>query len=202
MIQKGSKFYLKNTNLANVPGVNPIQFDSLEDYEQFIKWQRSQGIRCPVLYLQASYDTQGEEVYKARPSPNNIMPGLPIGQNFQQPAQPPEILLYDAARNDPPYNMNSFPGYDPQDQYIGVNTPLDKMFHAPYGTISPNPMDTTWGGLKYTQSLIDKGYFSGDEVYEAGPPGPSLQAEGVYILIFIITNYIFREISIFNRCIN
>jgi hypothetical protein len=31
LIQKGSKFYLYNSNVAQVPGVNPVEFDNLED---------------------------------------------------------------------------------------------------------------------------------------------------------------------------
>ena len=30
--------------------------------------------------------------------------------------------------------------------------------------ISPNPMDSNWGGAAYTQSLVDKGYYKGNEV--------------------------------------
>ena len=76
LIQKGSQFYLYNSKQANVPGVNPITFDNLEDYTEFLDWQRSQGIRCPVLFLQESYDAQGNAVYNARPSPDNLQGGL------------------------------------------------------------------------------------------------------------------------------
>ena len=31
----------------------------------------------------------------------------------------------DANRDDPPYNQNNYAGIDPQDQYVGVRTPLD-----------------------------------------------------------------------------
>ena len=55
LIQKDSRFYLYNSKLAKVPGVNPIEFDNLEDYVEFLDWQRSQGIRCPVLYLQQTF---------------------------------------------------------------------------------------------------------------------------------------------------
>ena len=30
LIQKGSRFYLYNSKLAQVPGVNPVEFDNLE----------------------------------------------------------------------------------------------------------------------------------------------------------------------------
>ena len=77
LIQKGAAFFLYNSKRANVPGVNPIRFDNLEEYVEFTEWQRSQGILCPVLYLQHAYDAQGEPVYKARPSPTNLQGGQP-----------------------------------------------------------------------------------------------------------------------------
>ena len=49
LIQEGAKLHLYNTRRANVPGVNPITFQNLNEYVQFTKWQRSQGIRCPVM---------------------------------------------------------------------------------------------------------------------------------------------------------
>jgi hypothetical protein len=76
LIQKGSRFYLYNSKIAKVPGVNPVEFENLEDYTEFLDWQRSQGIRCPVLYLQHSYDAQGNPVYKVRPSVSEPQGGL------------------------------------------------------------------------------------------------------------------------------
>ena len=55
LIQKGSRFYLYNSKLAQVPGVNPVEFNNLEDYTEFLDWQRSQNIRCPVLFLQETF---------------------------------------------------------------------------------------------------------------------------------------------------
>ena len=66
-----------NSKLADVPGVNPITFSNLDEYVQFTDWQRANGIRCPILFLQHSYDIQGNSVYKARPSPENLNGGLP-----------------------------------------------------------------------------------------------------------------------------
>lgn len=161
LIQKGSVFYLYNSKRAKVPGVNPIRFNNLEDYTEFIKWQRSQGIRCPVLYLQQTYDTQGNQKYMIRnDSELNDLPPEFKGH----PTLPPENLLLDATRTDPPYNQDHYPSYDPLDQYVGLNTPLDKMFHESYNGVSPNPMDTNWGGGDFTQALIDKGFYKNREV--------------------------------------
>ncbi len=184
LIQKGTKFYLYNSKLAQVPGVNPIEFDNLEDYTEFLDWQRSQGIRCPVLYLQSSYDAQGNRVYKARPSVSEPQAGLPPSvaaptgiASQEQPipesslgypdalAYPNPTQLVDATRNDPPYNKGSYPAHDQTSYYVGKTTPLDMMdVEQEQSAVSANPMDPNWGGAAYTQSLIDKGYYKGDEV--------------------------------------
>jgi hypothetical protein len=185
LIQKDSKFHLYNSKLAEVPGVNPIEFNNLEDYTEFLDWQRSQGIRCPVLYLQSTYDAQGNQVYKARPSVTEPQAGLPpsdaspmgiasqvhpiMESSLGDPnalAYPNPTLLVDATRNDPPYNKRSYPGYDETSYYIGTTTPLDMMDIAQeQAPISPNPMDSNWGGAEYTQSLVDKGYYKQNEVH-------------------------------------
>jgi hypothetical protein len=173
LIQKGSAFFLYNSKLAKVPGVNPLRFNNLDDYVQFMDWQRSQGIRCPVLYLQESYDAQGNSVLKGRPSPTNLQGGLPdyIIQGGLADAVPvvPTTKLTDASRNDPPYNKNSYPGFDGENQDIGATTPLDKMFHESGSKVSDNPMDTNWGGLEYTQSLVDAGHYDDNQVSIAIP---------------------------------
>ena len=184
LIQKGSRFYLYNSKLAQIPGVNPVEFDNLEDYTEFLDWQRSQNIRCPVLFLQETYDAQGNRVYKSRPSVSEPQAGLPpsaaapIGIASQvspmmetslepvgEDAYPNPTLLVDATRNDPPYNQGSYPAHDQTSYYIGTTTPLDEMvIAAEKAKISPDPMNPNWGGAEYTQDLVDKGYYKDDEV--------------------------------------
>ena len=175
LIQKGIRFYLYNSKLAQVPGVNPVEFENLEDYTEFLDWQRSQNIRCPVLYLQESYDSQGNRVYKSRPSVSEPQAGLPPStaspntesslEPVGEPAYPNPTLLVDATRNDPPYNEQSYPAHDQTSYYVGTTTPLDKMnTQQEAAKVSPNPMDTNWGGSTYTQSLVDKGYYQENNV--------------------------------------
>ena len=162
LIQKDSKFYLYNSKLAKIPGVNPIEFENLEEYTEFLDWQRSQGIRCPVLYLQKTYDTQGNSAYKIRPGVTEPQGGLsPALPN----PHPNPTKLIDATRNDPPYNINSLPSYDESSFYVGSTTPLDIMNETQENLLySPNPMDPNWGGAAYTQSLVDKGFYADNEV--------------------------------------
>ena len=161
LIQKGARFYLYNSKVAKVPGVNPVEFDNLEEYTEFLDWQRSQGIRCPVLYLQQSYDAQGNEVYKSRPGVSEQQGGLPPSG----PVYPNPTLLVDATQNDPSYNINSYPAHDQTSYYVGTTTPLDKMNQQKENLLySDDPMDPNWGGIEYTQNLVDQGYYKDNEV--------------------------------------
>lgn len=152
LIQKGTKYYLYNSNLAQVPGVNPIEFNDLAEYTQFLEWQRGAGIRCPVLYVQNTYDAQGERVYKVRPSVTELDGGLP-------PSTPVSLPLKFAQMNNA---ENGYPAYDQSAYYVGA---LDQIENSHYNMLySDNPMDPNWGGAEYTQSLVDTGYYKGNEV--------------------------------------
>ena len=150
LIQKGPKFYLYNSNIASVPGVNPIEFNNLEEYTEFLEWQRGAGIRCPVLYVQNTYDAQGERVYKVRPSVTELEGGLP-------PTTPVPLPLK--------FNESIDPTFDQSNYYVGSISPLDQIKNSNYNMLySDNPMDPNWGGQKYTQALVDADYYKGNEV--------------------------------------
>ena len=152
--EKGILLY--NTNRAHVPGVNPVTFENLEEYKEFIDWQRSQGIRCPVLTLQKTNDTQSQPTYRILPDFENSGVGLPPSQVHGVGVEPqPVTKLFDAGHNE-----GSYPGFDPQNQYIGDFTPLDQMTHE--RGVSDNPMDATWGGQAVTEEAIESGKFAGD----------------------------------------
>jgi hypothetical protein len=163
LIQKGAKFFLYNSNIAQVPGVNPIEFNNLEEYSEFLQWQRSAGIRCPVLYVQNTYDTQGNPVYKVRPSVSELQGGLPPSTPVPLPLKFTELV--DATRADYPYNTNGYPAFDQSSYYIGSITPLDMIKNSEHNMLySDNPMDPNWGGIEYTQALVDAGYYKDNEV--------------------------------------
>lgn len=166
LIQKGAKFYLYNSNIAEVPGVNPIEFNNLEEYVEFLEWQRGAGIRCPVLYVQNTYDAQGNRVYTVRPSVTELQGGLPPTVPVALPTK-----LVDATQSDQPYNTNSVPAYDQSSYYVGTTTPLDTMNNEKENLLfSDNAMDQNWGGDEYTSALVDTGYYKGNEVSIAIPP--------------------------------
>ena len=52
LVQRGDKLMLLNTRKAKVPGINPILFNNLEEYTEFVQWQQAMKIKCPILYFQ------------------------------------------------------------------------------------------------------------------------------------------------------
>tara|TARA_B100001250_G_scaffold400947_1_gene412192 strand:- start:278 stop:1147 length:870 start_codon:yes stop_codon:yes gene_type:complete len=165
LTQKGDKIELLNTGLAKIPGVNPIVFNNLEEYVEFTEWQRSRGITCPLLYLQEQYSTDGKlDLYAMNGNPMNPVVGNPPYDSLFTPPHAqvaPTEKLSDASKDDLPYNVNSFPGYDGTSQYQGVNTPLDKLFTAGErsGPKSANAMDTNWGGVTYARDVVATGLY-------------------------------------------
>ena len=172
LVQKGSEIWLKNSKLAEIPGVNPVKFRNLEEYTEFVEWQQSQKIDCPVLFLQHSFDAQNESSFKVAPAP-----GLRVDTTRGN-------KLTDATRGNPPFNRNSYPAMDLYNQDVGRRTVLDV-----YGDVgetqaqSANPMDPNWGGAEYSMAAINAGNYAGDEVYKfvpqnVGTMGPVHRAPG------------------------
>lgn len=154
LIQKDNKFFLYNTSKAEVPGVNPIKFDNLDEYTEFISWLRSSGVKCPVLLAKQTYTTQGDKSFKFCPCDDPALCGLP------QTQVPYETKLIDAG-----HDKGSMPGFDPDNQYIGDYTPLDKMYHSQdREKQSDNPMDNSWGGVDYSRKAVESGKYSENEI--------------------------------------
>jgi len=173
LIEKDGAYYLYNSNLAVVPGVNPIQFKNLEDYSEFIEWQNSQNINCPVLYLQYSTDTQNNELIQVKPSIFENQGGLPsierdpLTKDSEKYIEENKIL--DATLdNSKEFNKNSYQGIDLQNQDIGLDNPIDKMFYSTESK-SVNPMDPNWGGKQYTEKAVENCEFKDRYVYKHPP---------------------------------
>lgn len=150
LIQKGSKIYLHNTKVAKVPGINPLVFNNLEEYVEFLNWQHNRGIYCPVLFLQHSYDAQSNPVYKIRPDIQNpqaglsSFPSIPMQSNESSIQNQLEMQKMEMKKNESDDSQNK------------SNTDV----HG----ISADPMDANWGGADYTQNLVDQGVYKGNEV--------------------------------------
>ena len=102
------------------------------------------------MYVQNTYDIQGERVYKVRPSVTELEGGLP-------PTTPVPLPLKFAESIDPTFDQSNY--------YVGSISPLDQIKNSNYNMLySDNPMDPNWGGQKYTQALVDAGYYKENEV--------------------------------------
>ena len=174
LIEKDGRYALFNNELAYVPGVNPIEFSSLDEYSEFLDWQKSQKINCPILYLQYTTDTQNNDLIQVKPSIFENDGGVPYKDVISFGKENEEYYeknkMYDATKDSTPksdhkYNTNMFQGYDEQNQNIGYDTPLDKLYNSSSDK-SANPMDTNWGGKKYTESRIKAGDYKGRYVYK------------------------------------
>jgi len=160
LVQHGSEIFLYNSKVEKVPGVNPIRFKSLDDYSEFMEWLQGRGIRCPVLFLQYSYDAQGNAVYKMRPSPTDLQGGLSPNVPYS-PAPTALVQMMDASRDNPPFNNQMYDGFDPLNFNMGDYTSQDAAFRAKELTskYSDNPMDSNWGGIKYSESVVASGAY-------------------------------------------
>uniref|UniRef100_A0A6C0CN17 Uncharacterized protein n=1 Tax=viral metagenome TaxID=1070528 RepID=A0A6C0CN17_9ZZZZ len=149
LIKSGSTLTLFNTRMPRSE-TNPLYFDNLDAYLEYIQKQRVQGIRCPVLFLQEENNTQGQTVYRMRPSMNNLNPGVPI--------EPVEVA--DGSRDRPPYNKNQFAGFDSHGQHVGQYTELDQIHDSTKSSkISDNPMDPNWGGVTFSRKVVESGKY-------------------------------------------
>ena len=166
LIKRGNKLLLYNSNAPEVAGVNPMPFNSLDEYITYIESQKSKGIHCPVLFLQQENDTQGNDVYRMRPSPFYIeggLPPLPLETHDNKIVQ----NIIDASRDNPPYNANNYPGFDAHGQHVGRYTNIDSIHNSTMNSqdsASENPMDSNWGGINVTQQAVDSGKYVGNEV--------------------------------------
>ena len=160
LVQHGSEIFLYNSKVEKVPGVNPIRFKSLDDYSEFMEWLQGRGIRCPVLFLQYSYDAQGNAVYKMRPSPVDLQGGLSPNVPYS-PAPAALVQMMDASRDNPPFNNQMYDGFDPLNFNMGDYTSQDAAFRAKELTskYSDNPMDSNWGGIQYSESVVASGAY-------------------------------------------
>ena len=167
LIEKDGTYYLYNSKKKIVSGVNPITFNNLEDYTKFIEWQNNKNISCPILYLQYSTDAQNNELIQVKSSIFENEGGLPIKiKDILQQDNDVDNQILDATKdNNVVFNTNMFNGFDSQNQDIGLDTPLDKIFHQP-GNKSVNPMDPHWGGKNHTLNAVNRGDFEDRYVYK------------------------------------
>lgn len=128
MIKNGEHIMVYNPKMAKIPGVNPIILDNLEDYKEYVRWQKQNKLNCPILHLEKVFDTQGQEMYEIKPSYATDIPIGALNHSMPDPS-PKHHMILDASRDNPPYNKHSLPGIDPQNQIPFMKN--DKMILYP-----------------------------------------------------------------------
>lgn len=66
LIKDGNHFFVYDPSMAKVPGVNPIQFKDLEEYKEYVDWQRKSNLNCPILHLEKVFAADGSHMYEIR----------------------------------------------------------------------------------------------------------------------------------------
>jgi len=168
LIKRGNILLLLNTIQPEVEGVNPLPFYNLDEYINYLEIQRNKGNDCPVLFLQQENDAQGNDVYRVRPSPFDQAGGLseqPAAQQYDNSKRMP-VKALDANQEYPPFNQGNYPGFDPQNLYVGIYTNIDQVHDSTRteSNISDNPMDPNWGGVIFTQQKVDSGKYDENNI--------------------------------------
>jgi hypothetical protein len=154
LVRSNNKLYLHNTQIERSE-TNPIVFEDLDKYLEYLKAQREKNIRCPVLFVQEENNTQGQTVYRMRPSPTSMEGG----------GQVEPVRVVDSSREHPPFNQNQYAGFDPQGHDVGKFTDLDRIHDSTADAkISDNPMDPNWGGTIFSRQAVESGKYAENEV--------------------------------------
>ena len=121
LIKDGNDFLVYNPNYESVPGVNPIKMGSLEDYKDYVEWQRENNLECPILHLEKVFDVQGSPMYEVRPDFDQQLNIGGMNHNLPMTCGTPNMqLMLDNALDKPPFNRNQYPSYDKENQNIGL----------------------------------------------------------------------------------
>lgn len=184
LIQNGSKFYLYNKNQPEIKGENPIVFENLEQYVSHIKKQKMLGKNCPVLYVQKTMGAQGNDIYKIRANPEDPQGGIPPppppssgtpNTNFPQNAYDQKMYMDNLAQSiSNNLSISQAKNVDKLELTKSVLTSVPQGCPSNIEDIKPvevsgktaDPMTDNWGGPKFSQELIDKGYYVGNEIYK------------------------------------
>lgn len=101
--------------------------------------------------------TEYEEKYN---SAKSFFTSPPVQNKNESPTERNVNTYIDASRENQPFNKNNYSGFDPTGLNIGKYDELDAIHDSTEEEeISDNPMDPNWGGVMYTQKMIDTGKY-------------------------------------------
>jgi len=192
LIQKGTKYLLYNTYNPE-SSTNPLVFDNLAQYAEYIEVENEKGNKCPILFVQQVLGAQGETTYKIKNDPENPQ-DIDCKNTINIPIPIPTQSVYDSQKQQPnaykpPYNrqlyMDNLANSIVQNLTMNEVTNVDKLELTksilldvqPPCTKTPDdikpfeingltadPMQTNWGGPEFSTKLINNGYYAGNEI--------------------------------------
>lgn len=76
LVQNGD--YLELYNSTDTHFEMPVMFNNLDEYANYLRKQRENGIHCPVMYLQKETDNDGKFVFRMKSTPFNDINNEPF----------------------------------------------------------------------------------------------------------------------------
>ena len=182
LIEKDGEIYLFNSKKPLKDNENPIKFNNLEDYAKFVKLQKDNNIECAALVLQYTTDTQNNDLIQIKSSIFESDGGVsPMTKDVDADTDTDtekkkkneyyernkilDATLDSTPNSDIKFNTNMYSGFDSHNQSVGLDTPLDKLYHEKSKS-SANPMDPHWGGKKFTKTKVESGEYRDRYIYK------------------------------------
>ena len=185
VIQKGTTYFLYDYDISRGITTPSFVFNSISEYAVYVAEQKRKGLPYPDIFIQHIIDVQGNDAYVVRTDPLNpqVADYVPVveGLETQTSTKDKHTSPYD--RN---IYMNNIAANIASNLSISQIQNINKLeltksvlSQDPPKKCSPSPEDITplvkngltadpmtknWGGIPFTQKLIDDGYYVGSEV--------------------------------------
>ena len=189
LIQKGTSYWLYDDTKPIQPNINPVVFTNISEYAIYVDKQKCNGIPYPEIFIQNTIDAQGNDTFILKKDPLNpqTMDYMPIVEGLS-------YTSIDGSGTKSPYDRKIYMDNIASNISNALSSSQIKAINKleltksvlsedPVRTcrktpedINPlivdgktaDPMTPNWGGIPFTQKLVDDGYYIGNEVIK--PP--------------------------------
>lgn len=194
LIQKGTQYLLYNTYNPE-SATNPIIFDNLNQYAEYVKTESDKGKVCPILFVQQVSGAQGETTYKIRNDPLNpqdidykssssiqtndgtgsVSSSTENSQTKEKYTTPYSRQIYmDNLASNIVQNLttNEVTNIDKLELTKSIllqsqptcSKTMDDIKPLEINGLTPDPMQTNWGGAEFSDNIVNQGYYAGNEI--------------------------------------
>jgi hypothetical protein len=142
LVKSGNHILLYNS--SNFQEEEPTVFYNLDEYINYVNYQKSLGNDCPVLFLQQENDAQGNDVYRLRPSP------------FEQHGGMNPLSV--------PYGttVRSYEGMTPMNSPAPISTPISAPISTPISAPVSAPAPAPVSAYSPIDTTVTMGSFLND----------------------------------------